>query len=204
MPPTRLTLLFAGVLSAVAATASAQAPPAALENGWTHGTTLGASAGVATDSSTTGAFGGMTMGWELTPTFSIDGSARWLDRGAGSDAFTAAISATVGLTHTRPAVPFVSAGFGLYHFSTGPNATDVPAFYRDRIEQSHATAVRVGHSFTDPAFTLGTGLNLYLTRHMSVRPDVSGVFAFTGSSLHAVPTFGVNVLYHFEDHPVTP
>ena len=198
----RVGMLSVLLFTASASSVLAQAPAVKPETGWTHGTTLGASIGLATDSSATGVVAGTLMGWEFTPTVSIEGTAFWLDRGSSNNAFAAALTTNVGLTHTHPVVPFASAGFGMYRFTTGPNATHVPAFYRDRIEQT-PDALTVGHTFTDPAFTVGMGVNLSLSRHVGVRPEVRGLFPFTGSDVHAVPTFRVDVVYHFEDHTVT-
>lgn len=204
-PATRSTCLIV-MLSIFGSTAAAQQHhQAALGNSWSHGTTLGATVGVATDAEATGAMAGVLMGWEMRPTFSIEGSASWLDRGPGNDAFTASLAAKMCLGGTRPVVAFAAGGFGLYHYSTGPNSTGVPGFYADRMADTPGGGNgRVGHSFTDPAFTLGAGLDLHLSRHIVIRPDVTGIFAFTSSAIHAVPVVGVHFVYHFEDHPVTP
>lgn len=197
-PVTRHTLWLVSIVLVFAGAAAAQP----LEQQWRHGTTVAATVGVATDSSDSGALAGMALGWQMKPALSIEANATWLDRGKAADAFTAALKAAVGLTRTRPAVPFLSAGFGLYRFSVRPGASQVPAFYHGRMA-GHVGMVP-GQSFTDPACTLGTGVNIYVSRHIAIRPDVEGIFVFANSRTHAVTTTGVHVVYRFEDHPVTP
>ena len=153
------------------AAASAAAQPA-IKGDWGHGTTLNVFAGAATDSSTTGELAGAAVGWEITPRLALEGTGAWFDRGAGADAFAATVKLQAALSARSRWVPFVSAGAGLYHASFDPNATTIPGFYHRRIEQG-TLAASDDATFTDPALVLGGGVNLFVKRHVALRPTVA-------------------------------
>jgi hypothetical protein len=179
------------------------AQPGAQAAGWTHGTTLNVFAGAATDSSSTGPVGGAAIGWEFTPRIAIEGSGYWFDRAANADAFAAAVKVQGGLIASRVAMPFVEAGVGLYRASFEPTATAVPDFYRRRIStgpQGPGTT----HTFTDPAFVFGGGVNVFLSRHLAIRPHVEAMAVRRDRHDYLVTSAAVRVAYYFESRPVTP
>ena len=172
-------------------------------NDWNHGTTLNVFAGAGIDAAETRPLVGTSVGWEITPAFAIEGSGYWLDRRGSSDAFAAALKlqAAVMLPHT--AVPFVEAGVGLYRVSFGPSASEIPVFYRGRMAMS-GTGPGTTNTFMDPAFVLGGGLNVFVTRHVAIRPDVEAMIVRRNSQNYLVTAIAVHIAYHFESHPVTP
>ena len=179
----------------------ASAQPALQANEWSHGTTLNVLAGAGTDSSDTGAVAGTSVGWEITPSMAIEGSGYWLDRGPGANAFAAALKLQVGLLVPHKAVHFLEAGVGLYRASFDPIATAVPDFYRRRMA---ATSPRLRDTFTDPSFVLGGGVNIFVTQHFVIRPDVESMIVRRDGRSLPVTAVAVHVAYHFENHPVTP
>ncbi len=192
-------LVLSGLGPGLAAQAAAQ-PPAAT-NAWTHGTTINVFGGTARDASRTSGVLGGAFGWEITPQIGVEASGQWFDRGHASDAFGADLRLQAALTHPHGAVPFVEAGVGFFRASFGAGAVDVPAFYRLRMGQGHLLGVR--QVFTDPSFTVGGGVNVYLTRHLAIRPAVDATFITRGGSGHdTLATFTVHVAYHFEPHPL--
>jgi hypothetical protein len=173
------------------------------DSDWKHGTTLSAFAGAGTDSSKTGAVGGMSMGWEATPVLAFEGSGSWLDRGAGADAFAAALKVQAGLRSVRTVVPFVEAGFGLYRAWFDPESTSIPEFYERRMNTT-APATPTPRTFTDPALVFGGGVSLFASRRISLRPDVETMLVRADGQSYFVTTVAVRLAYHFEEHPVTP
>ena len=59
-------------------------------------------------------------------------------------------------------------------------------------------------NFTDPSFILGGGVNLFVTRHVALRPDVEAKLVRRNSQNYVVTAVSVHLAYHFEDHPMTP
>jgi hypothetical protein len=182
-------------------TASAQEAPAA--HPWSFGTTLTFAGGAATSASHTGGLLGLGLGWEVRPWLGIDGSGTWFDRPRGADAFAAALSARAAPVAFGSFEPYVLGGFGLYRASFDASRAALPEFYRRRVGAGAEAPIRT-HVFTDPAFTLGGGVNLFLSRHVAVRPEVTGLFVRADARQHVVTAFTVQLAYHFEDHPVTP
>jgi hypothetical protein len=164
---------------------------------WEHGTTLNVFVGAGTDSSKTGLVAGMAMGWDASPLLAFEGSGSWFDRGAGADAFAAALKMQARLRSVRTVVPFVEAGFGLYRAWFDPGSTTIPEFYESRIT---ATA----RTFTDPAFVFGGGVSLFASRRISIRPDVETMLVRGNGQNYFVTTVAVSFVYHFEDRPITP
>jgi hypothetical protein len=170
---------------------------------WSHGTTLNVFGGAATTSGDTAAAAGGAFGWELTPRFAIEGSGTWLDWGQGARAFTAAMSAHVAVVTPRPFVPFLAGGVGLYHASFDRFDATIPGFYHRRMAgMTFAQGRRV--SFTDPSLAGGGGVNVYLSRHWALRPEVLATLVLRESRRFVVTTGAIRLAYHFEDHPVTP
>ena len=169
---------------------------------WGHGTTLSGFAGVGADSDHAGSAFGTALGWELTPKVAIEGGATWLDRNAGSDAFAAALKVRAAFFGRDKAAPFVTAGIGAYRASYERMSDDIPAFHRDRMSGRMGAQTRA--TFTDPALVFGAGVNLFVTRHIAVRPDVEAMVVMRDSRRYVVTTVGLHLAFHFEDHPVTP
>jgi hypothetical protein len=182
--------------------ASAPAQTTGPEHAWSNGTTIEGFAGAATDSSTTGALAGGGAGWEMTPRFGIAGSMAWLDRGTGAGAFSAALTAHASLLSPRGVVPFVTGGFGLYRASFDAVDDSIPDFYRPRIEAE--SGPQTTFTFTDPAFVVGGGVNVFASRNWSIRPKVDVMIVVRDSQSYVVTAAAVGVAYHFEDHPITP
>lgn len=170
---------------------------------WTFGTTVNVSGGAAADSEATGAFGGAALGWEVTPTLGVEGSATWFDRGAGARAFGAALKGQAGFRLTQHVAPFAEGGIGLYRASFARTSLAVPDFYKLRINTA-GPLVPDEHTFTDPAFVVGGGINFFISRHLAVRPDVEATIIRHKGTSHVLTAFAVRLAYHFEDHPVTP
>jgi Outer membrane protein beta-barrel domain len=208
---TRHLALAALLVLAASATAAAQPTQAAYPPG--HGTTLNGFGGVATASSEPGALFGGAVGWEITPWFGIEGNASWLDRPAGEEGFTAAASALVNLTGRQTVVPFVKGGFGLYRASFADADHVTPEFYRQRLGEGGSSLATpqaftdpsgTRQTFTDPAFVAGGGLNLFLSRHVALRPQIEAIIVTRDSRSHVVTAFTLHLAYHFEEHPITP
>ena len=155
------------------------------------------SAGVATASSDTGGIAGGAIGWEITPGMLVEGSGLWLDRRSGSHAFDAALKVRAGLRRSGVS-PFIEGGFGLYHVSAKTSG-EMPEFYRRR---TPAGGMSTG-SFTDPVFHLGTGINVFVSRHLALQPAAEALIVTRGGHAYTLGAFSLRLAYHFEDHPVT-
>jgi hypothetical protein len=186
-----------------AATASAQTKITAPSgNMWSHGSTLNVFGGAAATSTGQAPAAGGAFGWEITPRFALEGSGTWLDWGQGAHAFTAAMTTQVGLATPRPIIPFLAGGVGLYHASFNRSDTGMAAFYRRRMMGTPDLGRTV--AFTDPSLAGGGGVNVFLSRHWTIRPDVMATVVLRNSRSFVVTTGAVHLAYHFEDHPVTP
>lgn len=188
------------VLISCCCTAGVAVAQTSSPNPWGYGTTLSGAAGVAIDSEHTGSALGAGVGWELTPKVAIEGSASWLDRGAGADAFTAALKFRAAMFRSERAAPFLSAGVGMYRATYTREAREVPTFHRRRM----MPGLTEGQTFTDPALVLGGGVNVFFNRHIAVRPDLEAMVVMRDSHRYVVTTAAIHLAFHFEDHPVTP
>ena len=194
-------VVLSAVMCGLAAAAAAQ--PAPQQHEWSHGTTINGFAGVAADPSRNGAVLGGAVGWELIPRLAIEGTGAWFDRGASVDAFAGALKAQFTLVPAHRAMPFLQAGIGLYRASFDRNVSPMPDFYRRRLSDtmpSHGSAT----VFTDPTLVFGGGANVFLTRHIAIRPDVEAMRVMRGGHHYTMTSVAVHLAYHFEDHPVTP
>lgn len=181
--------------------AAAQSVPAGAD--WTHGTTLNLFAGAATDSSNTGPFAGGGVGWEIKPSLAVEGSMGWIDRpGHDTSAYTAGLKALFSFPKAGDVVPFLTGGVGLYRASFGLGS-EMPEFYSRRVSTSDLGQPGP-YTFTDPAYIFGGGLNVYLNRHLAIRPDVEVMWIRGDSESFFVTGIAVHFAYHFENHPVTP
>ena len=161
------------------ATASAQVDP--ME--WHKGTALSLFAGAASASGGTDGAAGAAIGWELTPRFTLEGSGLWT-LGRNVDAFTALGGARVNVLSPRGVMPFLSAGAGVHR----------------------TTRVELGLERENDDFVvaLGGGVDIYLKRHLALRPDVRVLLVNADSGRRTVAVYGVHLAYHFEEHPITP
>jgi len=184
-----------------AATAAAQ--PRAPAYHTNHGTTLNVFGGVATASSDTGGLFGGAAGWEITPWFGIEGDAAWLDRPDGEEGFKGALSVHANLLGRHTVVPFLKGGFGLYHAAFASAGQVTPHFYRRRLDAA-TTVPETNQSFTDPTFVAGGGVNVFLSSHVALRPQVEAIIAVRDSQSYVVTAFTLHLAYHFEEHPITP
>ena len=169
---------------------------------WRRGTTLAGFIGAASPSSETSAAAGAALGWELTPHFTIEGRAIWMDAGHRADSFAALLGVRVPLLPARPFVPFVSAGAGVFLATFDSTSSTMPHFYQRRM-MSGSTGFQ-GRTFEDFVASLGGGADVFLARHLALRPEVAVLIVTTTSDTRTVPVLGVQLAYHFESHPITP
>jgi hypothetical protein len=197
---TRSSILAIGTflvsLIAVVPIASGQALP---DNQWNHGTTLDVSTGAATASQgTRGTFGG-AFGWEINHWVEVEGTGTWLVARQGDEAFAAELKALANLTRPNTIVPFLGAGVGFYHASFDTTRSAIPDFYQRRMSGlSFGSLI----TFNDPSFVFAGGVNIFTSRHFSIRPDVSVRLVTRASDTYAVTMATVHVTYHFEVHDV--
>jgi hypothetical protein len=191
-----------------AGTASAQGtpPPQAATvppgNMWSHGTMLNAFAGAAATSGDRAALAGGAFGWEVKPWLAFEGSGRWLDWGQGVHAFAPSLTTQVALLTSRPWIPFVAGGVGLYHASFNRADNAMPGFYRRRMMGTSNLGTTI--TFDDPSVIGGGGLHVFVSRHWTVGPEVLATVVLRDGRHFVVTTGAVRLAYHFEDHPVTP
>jgi hypothetical protein len=177
--------------------------PASAQSGqpdWSHGTTLSGFAGGSADGTRSGpAFGG-AVGWEVTPRFAIDGVGTWTEFDDGADAFAGTMRLRVRLAGHRSVDPFVHGGVGLYRAMFENTDTEMPDFYRRRLDPAPGTS---GATFTDITLVTGGGVSIFLTRWFALRPEAEVTFVIRNGT-HAVASFFLHAVFHFEEHPVTP
>jgi hypothetical protein len=162
---------------------------------------LNAFGGLSVASSDAGALAGGGAGWEMTPLFGLEGRFGWANSVGGGDTFAASLTVNANLQRPRPCVPFFKAGVGLYRASFA-SVDDMPAFYSRRADDTASAAPR--RIFTDPTIVVGSGVNIFASRHVALRPEVAFAFVLGGGHAYTVPTVTFHVAYHFESHPVTP
>jgi hypothetical protein len=170
---------------------------------WSHGTTLNVFAGAAATSNDRAGVAGGAMGWELKPWFALEGTGGWFDWGHDAQAFTAALAAHVAILTPRPIVPFLAGGVGMYHASFDRSDSAMPRFYRDRMAGMPDQPAR-RMTFTDPSVVAGGGVEMFVSRHWTVRPEVMANIVVRNGHSFLATTGVVRLGYHFEDHPVTP
>lgn len=167
-------------------------------NNWSHGTTLNVFGGAAVTTNDRAGTAGGAMGWEIKPWFLLEGSGGWLDWGNDAHAFTATMAGHVALPIRRPLVPFLAGGVGVYHASFDRFNSSVPRFYRDRMSDESGQVM----TFTDPTLVAGGGLEVFVSRHWTVRPEVMANIVLRDSRRFVATTGVVRIGYHFEEHPV--
>lgn len=199
----RSSRIFTFTLVALALSVPALAQPAVRADEWARGTTLTGFTGAAVDSTRTGPMFGGSVGWELTPRIAIEGSGLWVYHEANTSAFAGVAKVQASLLGPHKAVPFLQAGIGLYRASFHPSRAATPSFYQRRMGPDGAGHVGL-RTFTDPSVVLGGGANVFLSRNLAIRPDVETMVVLRNARSHVVTAVRVHVVYHFEDHPVTP
>jgi hypothetical protein len=195
---------FISILCACCAMSGSAWAQSAIRTGeWSHGTELNGFAGVAADSTNSGPALGGAVGWQVMPAFAIEGSGTWTEFGEGTNAFGGSLKARMRLFGRRSVDPFVQGGIGMYRATFGPAATRIPDFYRRRMSDPMQIDA-FGETFTDPTVIAGGGVNIFLTRHLAIRPDVEATFVLRSGHSHVVTTVALHAVFNFEDHPVTP
>jgi hypothetical protein len=162
---------------------------------WQPGTTLGGFVGASGTAADTAPAAGTAFGWELTPHFTIEGRGTWLRHDQGLTDFSASINALIRLLRPRAVVPFALAGFGMYGATVDPRSSDLPAFYRDRIPPNEGHPV-----FEDLLLTFGGGIDVFLTSHLALRPEVTMYVITTRDDRLTKAVYGVHLAYRFEAH----
>ena len=196
-----LVALSVSALLGTATAASAQVDPAE----WHKGTALAVFAGAASATGGTDAAAGAAIGWELTPHFSLEGSGLWMP-GGGVDSFSALFGSRVNLLSPRGVVPFVSAGVGVHRAVVEGGQRNIPGILHAAHGGPATTdaGMRLERTFDDFVIAVGGGVDIYLRRHLALRPDVRVLLVRADTGTRPVTVYGVHLAYHFEEHPITP
>jgi hypothetical protein len=168
---------------------------------WRHGTTLAGFVGGGSPFSGVDPALGLSLGWEMKPWLGFEGRGTWFPTPDGMSAFAAALSTRIAFDSARPVLPYASAGVGFYRatFDT-PAGNAMPRFYRRRMGDGGL----LGRTFDDFLLTAGVGAEVFLSRHVALRPELTVMVVTARSDARAIPVFGVQAAYHFESHPITP
>jgi hypothetical protein len=184
-------------LGCAARSAEAQTQPAT-DIDWQHGTTLFGFAGAQSASSQVNPAAGLGLGWEVTRRFAVEGRATWFRVNEDTPDFTATMAAHVPVTRGRVFQPFVAGGIGMYRATVDSGSSVVPEFYRNRMADGF-----VGRrTFQDFLVTFGGGVDMRLTNHFFVRPEANMMVVTTQADHRQVGVYGVELVYHFESHPI--
>ena len=213
------TLRLASVLiCAVAASTAAQTPSVPSQPGPVALSVVG---GLASGSSSTGGAIGGTFTLDVSDRLSIETAGSYLDRGRGADGVYGNAGLLVNLLPAgSTVVPYAAIGGGVYHVSfdlDAPHIMDMqsqafmtqwadrafaqmPRMYADRLRSMIWPEPPGGwgrRSFTDPVMTLGGGVRLDLTPHLSLRPDVRALVVFGDGRSSTLGMFSLGVGYRF-------
>jgi len=196
--PRRAVLLLVGAIAllTVAERVSAQTVPM----DWRHGTTLMSFVGAESASPDTSPAAGVGVGWEVTRHLSFEGRGTWVRVSDRPSEFDATLSAQVALLTPRLAVPFVSAGVGMYRATFHSASASTPDFYRKRMSPDLFGART--ETFQDFLVTVGGGVNLFVSSHLALRPQANLLLVTTRSDARPLAEYGMHVVYHFEAHRV--
>ena len=178
-----------------AASASAQTPR---DFDSRHGAALALFAGGTSGSSGTGAALGWSIGWIAHPRVTLEGSGWWTDE-PSVEGFAALFGPRVNLVSPRRVIPFVSGEAGIFRSIIDATKEDVPAFYLDRMPEGP-----LHRTFDDLALAVGGGVDIYLERHVSLRPHARLVLVTADSQVRPLAVYGVHVTYHFAEDPFDP
>lgn len=191
---------MAVALMTIGALASAQETAV---NTWSRGTTLNIFAGASSEPQKGAFTAGGAIGWQLTPSMAIEGTGAWIDNQSSPTWFTAAMKFQARLARAAGTNPYLEGGIGLCRSSFDAGDMNVPGFYRKRMVDNPGTSL-MSHTFTDPTFAYGAGLNIIATRHIAIRPAAEFTTVFRNRDTFTMMAGVVRLAYHFENHPVTP
>jgi hypothetical protein len=194
-----IVAIVVAMLLPLASDARAQAGD--VNEDWRHGTTLAGFVGAGSPFAGVDPALGLSLGWEMKPWLGFEGRGTWFPAPDGVSAFAAAVSTRVAFDSARPVLPYASAGVGFYRATfDSPASSATPRFYRRRMGE----AGLLGRTFDDLLLTAGAGAEVFLSRHVALRPELTVMVVASRSDARAVPVFGVQMAYHFESHPITP
>ena len=200
----RITSVSSSVIVVVVLLAlpwDARAQASVVNEEWRHGTTLAGFVGAGSPFAGVDPALGLSLGWEMRPWLGLEGRGTWFPAPDGASAFAASFGARMAFESARPILPFASAGVGFYRATFDmPASNAMPRFYRRRM----AEAGLLGRTFDDLLLTVGAGAEVFLSRHVALRPELTVMMVAARSDAWAVPVFGVHMAYHFESHPITP
>jgi len=191
------TSLVVLALTFLAQTAAAQTDSASGMD-WQHGTTLFGFGGAQSASSRVSAAAGLGFGWEVSQRFALEGRATWFRLNEDVPDFAATMAAHVPLTTMRSFRPFVTGGLGMYRATYDAQSGAVPTFYQSRMPQGFAGR----RAFEDFLVTFGGGVDVHLTDHFFVRPEVNMMLVTADGDHRQMGLYGVQLVYHFEAHPI--
>jgi hypothetical protein len=176
---------------------------------WSRATSLFAGGGVAADDGQADSWLGGGVSWQAWRQVAIGASGLWQDRAGDATGFGGDVTVEFLVAPSRATVkPFVRAGIGAYRASfDGPSdaaAEVVPMFYQRRMAASVDQTGTPGGTFTDTSWILGFGLDLPVSRTLSIRPDARFMWVTANGDSHTMAFIGVHLAYRIESHPVTP
>ena len=127
--------------------------------------------------------------------FGLEARGYWLRPGADASAFAATVALRVAVRPGGRLVPFGMAGVGAYSARFQKSLDGVPEFYRARliVPQTFSSA-----TFTDPVLSVGGGADVWISRHVALRPEVNMLLVMTRSDVRAVPAYGLQLVFHFD------
>jgi hypothetical protein len=204
---TTLGYLVLGVFM-TAIPAGAQTPIEPVDqNLWSRATSLVAGGGVAADDGQADSWLGGGVSWQAWRHVAIGASGLWQDRAGDATGFGGDLTVEFLVAPSRaPLKPFVRAGIGAYRASfegSGDSGAEVvPTFYKHRMADDPAATP--GSTFTDTSWILGFGLDIPVSRNLSVRPDARFMWVTANGDSHTMTFVGVHLAYRVESHPVTP
>jgi hypothetical protein len=139
----------------------------------------------------------------------IGASGLWQDRAGDATGFGGDLTVEFLVAPSRaPLKPFVRAGIGAYRASfDGSSDTGgevVPTFHQRRMAGSGDQTGTAGGTFTDTSWILGFGLDIPVSRTLSIRPDARVMWVTANGDSHTMAFVGVHLAYRIESHPVTP
>ena len=153
--------------------------------------------GGASGTSGTGAALGWSFEWAPKPRLAIEAGGWWTGEPA-VDGFAALIGPRASLTRPSRVTPFVSMEVGLFRASVDGAEPDVPTYYRERM-----TDGRQRRTFDDFVAAPGAGVDVYLAKHVAIRPHVRVLFAIADGIARPIVVYGAHVSYNFLEHPGT-
>jgi hypothetical protein len=185
--------------------AGAQTPNERVDRiAWSRATSLLAGGGVAAVDGQADSWLGGGVAWQGWRRVAIGASGLWQDRPGDASAFGGDLTVELMVAPgDAPLKPFVRAGIGAYRASF-QGAEDVPQFYKRRMTASADPTAAPSGTFTDTSWILGVGLDIPVSRHLSVRPDARFMWVRANGDSYAMTFVGVHLGYRVESHPVTP